>query len=275
MIDLRQTPEYLRFMESIGWSTERIKGINYYVKNFPIMGSFIKIQRPEKIDFQSIDKVAKKYRAFQIVIEPKTTKHQILITKGGFKQSRSPFIPAKTIQIDLTKSEKKLLSEMHYKTRYNIVKNQNSKIKIQRSKNINDFADFWQKCALKQRNMYIPQKKEIINLYKAFKSKAILIFGFKDGELISGILMIEVGKTAYYMYAASSDKGKKYFAPTLNVWESIKIAKKDGCKIFDFEGIYDERFPLNSWKGFTRFKKSFGGSEKVFPGTFVKYRLPI
>lgn len=52
-------------------------------------------------------------------------------------------------------------------------------------------------------------------------------------------------------------------------------AKKRGCKIFDFEGIYDERFPNKSWLGFTHFKKSFGGYEVSYPGTYTKTRLEV
>ncbi|KKQ53364.1 hypothetical protein A2865_03800 [Candidatus Woesebacteria bacterium RIFCSPHIGHO2_01_FULL_39_17] len=280
-MDLRQTPEYAKYMESIGWIVERKGGVNYFIKKFSLIGSFIKIQRPEVLrdqEIKLIKRLSKKYRAFQIVIEPRKAslrgKPNLLI-EHGFRLSRSPFVPAKTIHIDLTKSEKQLLKEMHYKTRYNIKKAISNKLKVTSSKNINQFADFWQKCALKQRGMFLSQKKEIIELYKAFGRNAHLLLGYKDKELISGILMIRTSDIAYYMYAASSDKGKKLFAPTLNSWETIKLAKKLGCKIFDFEGIYDERFPLKSWKGFTRFKKSFGGREIEYPGAFVKYRFPF
>ena len=197
---------------------------------------------------------------------------------------------------------------MHYKTRYNIKSGKRLKVKVhsvsgngKSSKDIETFASFWQECALKQRGMFLGQKKEIIELYKAFGGKAHLILastpfhlgGVRSAtsevsiktprmvelknkhNLLSGILMIQTKDIAYYMYAASSDKGKKLFAPTICVWESIKLAKKLGCKIYDFEGIYDERFPLKSWKGFTRFKKSFGGKEISYPGAFVKYRFPF
>jgi lipid II:glycine glycyltransferase (peptidoglycan interpeptide bridge formation enzyme) len=275
MIDLRQTSEYAKFMESIGWIVERKDGINYLIKKFPLIGSFMKIQRPENIDYQYIDVLAVKYRAFQVVIEPKNSNHQSLVTNHGFRQSRTPFVPAKTIHINLTKSEKQLLSEMHYKTRYNIKKFHQSLITDHHSQNIMSFADFWQECAKKQRGMYLSQKKEIIELYKAFGKKAHLILGYKDKVLVSGILMIQTKDIAYYMYAASSNEGKKLFAPTLCVWESIKLAKKLECKIYDFEGIYDERFPLKSWIGFTRFKKSFGVKVIKYPGAFVKYRFPL
>ncbi len=275
MIDLRQTQQYARYMSSIGWEVERIAGVNYFIRKFPIIGSFIKVQRPGKVDYQYIDALVVKYRAFQIVIEPKNQSHKLQVISHKFKLSKNPFVPAKTIQIDLRKSKEILLKEMHHKTRYNIKLGKRSKVKVKRSKDINLFADFWQDCAIRQRNMFLSQKKEIIALYKAFGTNANLLLGFKGKELISGILMIKTQDLAYYMYAASSNKGKKLFAPTLNAWEAMLYAKKLGCKLFDFEGIYDERFPLNSWKGFTRFKKSFGGKEIEHPGAFTKLRIPV
>jgi lipid II:glycine glycyltransferase (peptidoglycan interpeptide bridge formation enzyme) len=57
------------------------------------------------------------------------------------------------------------------------------------------------------------------------------------------------------------------------VWYGILWGKKRGAKMFDFEGIYDSRFPNKSWLGFTHFKKSFGGKEVEYPGCFVKTKL--
>ena len=123
--------------------------------------------------------------------------------------------------------------------------------------------------------MYLSQKKEITELYKALKKNADLIFTLHSNELVAGILLLHADKTSYYMYAASNQEGKRLFAPTICAWEAIKMSKKRGLKIFDFEGIYDERFPLKNWEGFTRFKKSFGGSEIEYPGAFSKFRVPL
>ena len=278
MIDLRQTLEYVKYMSSLGWVGEKV-GNNYcYIKNFPIIGSFIKFQRPDKLgdkEIEEIKRLGKKYRAFQIVVEPKYTEHYTLLTEHGFRQSRNPYLPSKTIHIDLTKSENQLLKEMHYKTRYNIKKSHNSQLTTHNSKDILSFADFWQECAIKQRFMYLSQKKEITELYKALKKNADLIFTLHSNELVAGILLLHADKTSYYMYAASNQEGKRLFAPTICAWEAIKMSKKRGLKIFDFEGIYDERFPLKNWEGFTRFKKSFGGSEIEYPGAFSKFRVPL
>ncbi len=56
MIDIRQSKDYAQYLSSLGWVVERINNINYFIKKFPLIGSVIKIQRPEKIDFKEITK---------------------------------------------------------------------------------------------------------------------------------------------------------------------------------------------------------------------------
>jgi lipid II:glycine glycyltransferase (peptidoglycan interpeptide bridge formation enzyme) len=260
-------------MQSLGWNVEGQTGNFAYVKRFPIIGNFIKLQRPTNLSSQQIDKLIKKYKPFQFIIEPAKSDQQLLVKKHGFKQSRSYFVPSRTIRIDLTKSEKKLLYAMHYKTRYNIKKALHNGLHTKISKDINAYAQFWQRCALTQRGMYLSQKNEIIQIFNEFGKNAHLIYVTKNSILLSGILMLCTKDSAYYLYAASTPEGKKLFAPTLNAWSAIKLAKKFRKKIFDFEGIYDERFPIKSWLGFTRFKRSFGGEVIDFPGTFQTFML--
>jgi len=275
MTDLRQTEKYAEYMKATGWMVEKNPDFFAYCKKIPILGNFIKIQRPKKLTELQIKKTINKYKPFQLVIEPKNKNQEILIKKLHFRQSKTYFVPSKTIKINLSKTKEQLLSSMHYKTRYNIRKAQRSDLKIVTEKHIVKFADFWQKCALQQRGMYLSQKTEIVQIYNAFGKDAKIITVQKNKNIASGILMICAAKTAYYMYAASTPEGKKEFAPTLNVWSALQRAKRLKCKSFDFEGIYDKRFPINSWIGFTRFKRSFGGKEVSHPGTFSKFLIPF
>jgi lipid II:glycine glycyltransferase (peptidoglycan interpeptide bridge formation enzyme) len=41
------------------------------------------------------------------------------------------------------------------------------------------------------------------------------------------------------------------------------------------EGIFDERFPIPAWRGFTKFKKGFGGKITKYPGAYQKIILPF
>lgn len=275
MIDLRQTPQYALYMQKIGWKVEWENGSFYYIKKVPFLGSVVKFQRPKIVDHHDIEYIAKKHKVFQVILEPYDDQQATTLQSHRYTLSKSPYLPSKTIFIDITKSEEELLQNMHHKTRYNIKVAQKNGVEIVPSTNIKEFAEFWQLCAKKQRGMFLSQKKEIIEIYNAFAEKAALLFAYHQKILVAAVLLLHTNEITYYMYAASTDEGKKLFAPTLLVWKSLQTAKARGSHFFDFEGIYDDRFPLPTWKGFSRFKKSWGGEEILYPGCFTKLRLPI
>lgn len=275
MTDLRQGTEYATYMKGLGWIVERIGGVSYFIRKIPIVGSVLKIQRPQSIQYDTIELLSKKYRVFQIILEPKKVVDQKSLAARGYHQSINYFAPSKTLRINLEKTVKKLLSEMHYKTRYNIKKGGQKGLVVKKSNDILMFADFWQRCANDQRDMYLSQKREIVGIYKAFGQNSYITTVTKNRALVSAVLMIKSQNVGHYMFAAATNDGKKDFAPTINAWKTIILAKKLGCKFFDFEGIYDNRFPQKDWIGFTRFKKSFGGKEIKYPGCYTKLRFPF
>jgi len=275
MQDLRQTPQYAIYMQKIGWKVEWENGCFYYIKRLPFLGSVIKFQRPTTLDHHDIETLAKKYKVFQVILEPKDESQAITLKSHFYKLSKSPFLPSKTIHIHLNKSEEEILKTLHQKTRYNIKIAERNGIEIWSSEDIDQFADFWQQCAKKQRGMFLSQKKEIKEIFKAFGEHAELLFAYHNKMLVGAILLIHSNEVSYYMYAASTNEGKKLFAPTYLVWKGVQQSKWRGSKIFDFEGIYDDRFPLPTWKGFSKFKKSWGGEEVLYPGCFIKWRLPV
>ena len=275
MWDMRQDPKFADYLKSIKWSTDIVSGVYIYSRKIPLTGlSIIKLQRPQKnLDLDVLQGVVKKQRSFIVYVEPIDVKQQKYYQNRGFKLTKSTFLPSKTVHIDLGLSEKKLLANMHHKTRYNAKLAVRKGLVVDSSKDIDSFAAEWQKAA-KSRGMWLSQKREIKNIYDSFDKSANILFANMNGTNLGGILLIKSKKTAYYMYAYSTKVGKKLFAPTLLVWEAMRFAKKEGSETFDFEGIYDERYPLKSWKGFTRFKKSFGGEEIEFPGVVRKLYFP-
>lgn len=274
MKDLRQTDRYANYLGSLGWGVDRIGEVYLYTKKIPLLGSVLKIQRPEEvITNRDFKRLVRKKKVIFAQIEPKTNRQLGYFKKHlGFNRQGSPSLPSKTVQIDLTLPEEKLLSAMHHKTRYNIGLSKRRGVKVKFSQNIHTFTEFWQKQARK-RGMFIPQKNEIKKIFQAFGKRSQILLAYKENGLLGGILLIRGDKVSYYMYAASSPEGKKDFAPTLLVWESIRYAKNCGDEWFDLEGIYDPRFPLGRWKGFSRFKRSFGGREIEYPRPASKITL--
>src|SRR4030042_24050 len=117
---------------------------------------------------------------------------------------------------------------------------------------------------------YIPSLKNLKNLKRAFTRKALFLTAQSQGKISGGTILLTNNSRAYYYYAFTSKEGRKKLAQYLLVWEAMKLAKKRGCQIFDFEGIYDKRFPVKDWQGFSHLKKSFGGQEIEYPGVFIK-----
>lgn len=269
-------------MKEIGWRVEKLNGCQIFIRRFPLIGSFIKIQRPNfPIPFKEIAKLAKKYRAFKIIIEPRreiTNKWQVLkarFKKYGYKYTNHPYLPTKTIYIDLIKKEKEIFQRFSEAKRRGVRRAIKNGVVVKESDDIQSF--------IKLKSGQFPllgilTKKEIKALWEAFSPKnALLLEARSSSDMLGGVLLIFHQGASHYWLAAATKEGKKLFAPTLLAWEAIKISKKRGCKIFDFEGIYDPRFhkATKTWKGFTRFKRGFGGKEIHYPGSFVKYRFPF
>jgi len=268
-MDLRQSPEYAHYLELLGWQVEKINNCQIFIRQFPLIGSIVKIQRPENLSsIGELFAVIKRYRAFQITIEPLQR-----VSKYGFKKSKSPYLPTKTIQIDLTQSEEKIFANFSSAKRRAIRKAIKNKVTIKQGKEIEGLI------ALKNTQngflgRFLRIDKQFKALWQAFwPKKAILLLAYSTFSACvpsAGLLLLFHDKIAYYYQAASTNQGNQLAAPSLLVWEALKIAKKKRCKIFDFEGIYDSRFPQKDWHGFTKFKMGFGGEEIAYPPPLVK-----
>lgn len=277
MTDLRQAPQYGLYLKKIGWEIEKINGCQIFLKKLPLLGYFLKIQRPEKIPLKKIEKIAKQKRVFCLKIEPLDKKEALFLEKRGFKKDCSPYTPSKTLQINLKLSEKEILSQMKKDARYSIRRAEKNKLKISEKTNIESFHQAWKKH--NQGRLWIPPLSWLKSLADSFGNNffQLVAEGEKKDDLpLAGIILLKYDQIIYYYYAFSSIQGKKLFAPYLLVWQGIKLAKKQGIRIFDFEGIEDPRYQsTKSWRGFTHFKKSFGGKEIKYPGSLTKFSSPF
>ena len=295
MKDFRQSAQHVNYLKETGWLVEKLGGSFVFIRRLPLIPvSVLKIQRPEKLpDFSKIDQLARKHRAISVTIEP-TNRNQVpmksrippalprvLGTTGigevgrlkirnyGYKLSKSPYLPTKTIQLDLAQSQESLLAQMKKDARYSLRKIgcRSNCFEAKNEKEIERFYRAWRR-AVGWRKL-IPSLKNIKILKKSFGQNAFFL-AFKKEEIVAGTIILIAQETAYYYYAFTNPEGRKLLAQSGLVWEAIKKAKKKGCLIFDFEGIFDSRFPVKSWRGFSHFKKSFGGKEVDYPGCFKK-----
>lgn len=269
MKDIRQSPKYASYLKALGWRVDKISNNYFYSKKLFLIASVLKFQRPEKIDIKEIKKAAKESQALRIIVEPNKESDARKLKEAKYNLSNSPYLPTKTLLLDLTPPVSSLRKNLKKDARYSLRKTKDLITKEVNSDKISEFRNSWRTSVGLSR--FVPPEKQLKILKSTFQNDCLfLIEGCR-----SGAIFLYSDKKAYYWQAFTNRQGRKNLSQYKIVWEGILWAKDKGAKTFDFEGIYDKRFPNKNWQGFTHFKKSFGGNETKYPGAFVKTNLPF
>lgn len=266
--NIRQTDLYADFMRSINWRVDQIDEVLAYSKKIPLVPTVIKIQRPTKLPSENIlMQLMQKYNTKSIFVEPSVN---CKLPTANFAPVNDPYIHTKTIVVDLKLPEEKIFMRLTEAKRRAVRRAQKLGVQVV----INDDIDAFIKLKNSTTGFFLGflTTREVTKpLWKTFApAHAKVILGKLDNEVVAGILMLYFNKVAYYWMAAANKKGKKNFAPTLLTWEAFKYAKQQGCTLFDFEGVFDERYPKRAreWQGFSKFKEGFGGTPIYYPQPF-------
>lgn len=278
MTDIRQSFPFSQYMGNLGWEVEKLGKNFVYLRKFPLLGFFAKIPRPNMpVNLNKILAVKKSHKIFRLKISPFVAErnknyqlYQKQFLNAGFKIDNSPFNPTTNYLIDLKLGENEIFNNFLEAKRRAVRRALKNNIIVRETDDLMAFIKIRQH---QYASVWFLVGGEMRKLWKnLYPENATLLLAYKSirNQPIAGILLLFHDKVAYYWFASSLPIGKKLFAPTLLVWEAIKLSKKRGCKIFDFEGIYDDRFPKasKSWRGFTKFKEGFGGKKVVYMENF-------
>lgn len=272
IVDLRQTKEWGDYVISRGWKREWVRTADgkgklqvLILANRWLPLGWMKLQRNETDpNFEDVAQLRRKYKVLNSAIEPQVIQQIERYRGGGYRENSSPFLPLKTIVIDLSKDEQILWNNLSENARRLIRKNKDLAIV---PVEIDTFFEWWKKSA----KVWTLSKKDLTRLMKAFGTKARMEVVEKDGEFHAGLVTLNTTDTCNYFITWTATPGRVSGAHFRLTWEAILRAKREGKKYFDFEGIYDPKHPIKKWLGFTEFKKKFGGEEKTFPGSFSRW----
>lgn len=296
MTELRQTPEYARYLSQVGWQIESSPaGQLAYLRKIPLTPfTVLKLQRfnLESLDLLWLKSITKKHRALVSYLEPNPPPGSNLnypnwdadLRRAGYRPIRSGFVPSKTLRLNLKLTDQKLLKSFKPKTRYNLKLAQKHKLHFQQLtgpallKNSPLFNRFI--ALLEANNRRVGYSGLNRTWFKAqleaFAEKSLIILAYpKNGtNLLAAAVYLLTPDSIYYQHNGSTALSRKLRAPTLLVWEGIKAGQSRTCHWFDFDGIYDDREPLKRWRGFTRFKLGFGGKVLTYPPCYANW-LPF
>jgi lipid II:glycine glycyltransferase (peptidoglycan interpeptide bridge formation enzyme) len=283
--NLLQSAEWDEFEKALGHETFWIDNILFIKNHLFEKRSYLYCPRgPEGITEEFIDKAIKlgeKEGAIFVRIEPlkcdwdniqKCINKAIKYRPSIQVKKTKDINPPSTLVLDLTKSDKEILSEMKQKARYNINLSRKKGVEVEVTddpakaevfyhimKETTD-RDGFSAHSLRhyKKQMDLLGKKGIIKLYLAKY----------EGKYIAANIVSFFGNTVSYLHGASSNHYRNVMAPYLLQWEAILDAKEGGYKYYDFWGIAPDDNLTHKWAGVTKFKKGFGGTQIDYPGTY-------
>lgn len=234
-------------------------------------GPALKDKKSFKKAMEAFKDLAKENQAIFIRVEPTLIFSEAEMRKAGFEKSKD-LDPQHTWILDITVPEEQILENIESrKTRYwrNYAK---KGITIRTSKRPEEISILSKLLAnLGEKDNFTPQNEE--HLKNQLKSGfATLYIAELEGKPIAASLIYDFEDTRYYAHAAADFEYRKLAAGTVLLIQMILDAKSEGKKCFDFWGITTSEDHNHPWYGFTQYKKSFGGEEVDYTGT---YDLPI
>ena len=223
---------------------------------------------------QEVDTIADlsgEYRSSHLSIEPKL--HAVPSYFSRFVKSPTDQQPFRTLLIDLTPSEKEILTQMKPKGRYNIGVAQKHGVTVVEKNiadGIKDFVLLYHEFV--DRMKFAPKDDTYFNCLALVLQKegnASVYHAMYQGKILSSAIVIDYGSMTTYLFGASSDAKPSVMAPYLLHWEILRAAKKRKQKWYDFYSLVpDQNDTSHPWYGYSQFKLKFGGEVKQYIGAY-------
>ena len=240
----------------------------------------------------ALHRVARREKAIFLKLEPHWEDDPSLdelLRSQGFRPSPRTIQPRTTLLLDLAADLDDLLARMKSKTRYNI-RLAGRKGVVVREGSEEDLLTF---CRLlqetSQRDGFAVHVREYYEeAWRRFvpRGMARLFVASYRGETLAGLMVFALGRTAWYLYGASSDRHRNLMPNHLLQWGAIQWAKARGCTTYDLWGIPDEvgralargeepeQGTGGLW-GVYRFKRGFGGRVARTLGAYDAVYRPV
>lgn len=241
------------------------------------------ILRGPKVDEEMLDivkNIAQKQNAIFVKFEPDVSKTEVSMNFPGLVVSPKVAFYPHTFKVDLTRSEEELLANMHPKTRYNVRVANRYGVEVKETTNDKGFEIYLKLLfdTTKRQGFYLHSQKYHRDLWKILKESDMphIMLASYQGKVLSAFMLFKLKDQLFYPYGASLDTNREVMAPTLMMWESIKLGQKLKCKTFDMWGCLgpDAKEGENGF-GFHRFKQGFNGEAYEYVGTYDFVINPI
>lgn len=225
----------------------------------------------------ALKQLAKQQSALFVRIEPIAPVKDLPAYK--LKKALKDIQPPQTWLQDLTKSKEELFSDLT-PTNRNLFNTAGKKgLTFRASSDPKEMAIFIKMIRDVEKHTGI--KAHSNNYYNTMaqtllpRNAAKLYIGEHDGSPVAAAFVFDSPTTRYYAHAGNLLSARKLHPGSPLVTTMLLDAKKNGQYRFDFVGVAPQDRPDHPWAGFTKFKKSFGGTYHQYLGTWELPTHPL
>jgi len=276
---LLQTGEWGELKSAFGWKAVRIvngrEGVQILFRKLPLgftIGYIPKAVVSNSI-WNEVDPICQQNRAIFLKLEPDLWDDQKPEAwNPRLRTSPHHIQPPRTIIVDISSSEKEILSRMKQKTRYNIRLAEKKGVTVRAWDDLTTFHQMLHFTA--ERDGFGVHSLEYYRrAYGLMHPKGMgeILLAEYEQRPLAALFVVRNGNRAYYLYGASTEAERNRMPAYLLQWEAMKWAKARGCKEYDLWGVPDEEESIleanfekrqdGLW-GVYRFKRGFGGQLK-------------
>lgn len=189
------------------------------------------------------------------------------------------FINQYTAIIELNQTEEEILSGMKPKGRYNIKLATKKWIVVKEVEKTKENIESYYNLMLEttSRDNFSGNTLKYYRDFLKYITESKLLLAYSWDTIVAGWIFTFREKLAIYYYWASTSKKefRNLMAPYLLQWEAIKVAKKEGSKIYDFLWVatpWENKHPL---KWVTDFKNKFTKDTRKVSESYIFIHKPF
>lgn len=173
---------------------------------------------------------------------------------------------ADAVHVDLDAGEDEILSRMKPKTRYNIRLAERKGVRVFFA-SIDLLPVFYELyCQTAERNGFpVCGYEHFSALFSAPASdpespERHFLLATHGGRFLSGAIITISGRTATFLFGASSNEKRNLMGSYAIQWAAMRLAREKGCAVYDMGAVAPAADPEHPFYGMYRFKTGFGGT---------------
>jgi len=203
--------------------------------------------------------VKQTYHSVVLTIEPDSVEYAV---PEGWKKSKNHILPARTILLDLKRTEEELLNDMVKKTRQYIRKSASEAMSIKVVRNRVEL----EKCltvyraTARRAKFSLHSDQYYHDVFDKLGDHSPVFAAYVDDQPIAFLWLAISADTAFELYGGMDDLGQQLRANYALKWYAIRKCKEWGLSRYDFGGLIDG--------GITTFKRGWAENETELAGTF-------